>query len=410
MADLVSLDDLLVFFSEPAEAELSDDYGVNNNKPGQRKKQILVQLRELQKDGVSIQFRPIHSPCEISVFLGLPIHSSSFLQFHATAYQRYLQLEQMGLADSGLWCDTNQGLVPAQAPPRDSMHLQRAGKSLQGQLSFYMQDQFTPITKDTLPTLLYDVAVIDSATQALKDERRTWVYALTTFPGHHATQETSGGYCFVNNAALACARLLSNKERFPRVGLIDVDYHAGNGSLSIFWDSPNVFFVSIHLHPDLEYPFNAGFADQRGPELGPASGTSLCIPLLPGSTWDGPRDGSSNYQDVKDGTEGGYSYRAALEQGIAATVAFGAKALVVSLGVDTIRGDPEVVPGCGMCLDQEDFGKMGTLFRNAGLPTLFVQEGGYNLRKEGGMSGCWVDEAVGQVLSCGAKDLHAERV
>jgi len=41
---------------------------------------------------------------------------------------------------------------------------------------------------------------------------------------------------------------------------------------------------------------------------------------------------------------------------------------------------------------------------------LFIQEGGYNLRKEDGMSGCWVDEAVGQVLSCGVKDLDVERV
>ena len=90
-----------------------------------------------------------------------------------------------------------------------------------------------------------------------------------------------------------------------------------------------------------------------------------------------------------------------LSDAIAALLDFGAKALVVSLGVDTIRGDPECVPGCGMCLDKKDFGEMGKLLRAVGVPTIFVQEGGYNLRQEGKTSECWADEAVGQVLSCG---------
>lgn len=104
-------------------------------------------------------------------------------------------------------------------------------------------------------------------------------YAVTTHPGHHASSDSFGGYCYINHAAMA-ARYLQTEYDFAKVAVLDVDYHAGNGTVSIFYCDPSVLTISIHCDPDVEYPFNSGWADQTGAADG--LGSTLNIPLPPG--------------------------------------------------------------------------------------------------------------------------------
>ena len=197
-----------------------------------------------------------------------------------------------------------------------------------------------------------------------------YYYALVTHPGHHAGRSSIGGYCYINNAAVI-ANILTRHEdyRYKKVAILDVDYHCGNGTISIFWDRPDVFVASIHADPSGDYPWNSGFADQVGE--GDGEGTTLNLPLPRGVGW----------------TE----YREALKRALAAIKEFGAEAIVVSLGLDTHIDDPvQEKATAGMRLTSEDYFDMGKLLAGAEVRLCFVQEGGYQVDVAG--------ELVAQVL------------
>jgi acetoin utilization deacetylase AcuC-like enzyme len=180
-------------------------------------------------------------------------------------------------------------------------------------------------------------------------------FALSRPPGHHAGADFFGGYCFLNNAALAAQHLRT--AGVERVAVLDVDYHHGNGTQDIFYERPDVFFASIHGDPHTEYPFYLGHADETG--RGAGEGTNLNLPLPRGT---------------------GYAqWSAALEVALAAISRFGAQALVVSLGVDTFAGDPI----SGFCLQSEDYLRLGERLARVGLPTVLVFEGGYAVAEVG---------------------------
>ena len=142
-----------------------------------------------------------------------------------------------------------------------------------------------------------------------------------------------------------------------RVAILDVDYHHGNGTQSIFYDRADVFFASIHGDPRTEYPFYLGHADEVG--QGEGLDANLNLPL--------PR--GTGYAEWSD----------ALEVALAAIARHGAQALVVSLGVDTFAGDPI----SGFTLQSDDFLRMGERIAQAGLPTVLVFEGGYAVEAVG---------------------------
>jgi len=141
-------------------------------------------------------------------------------------------------------------------------------------------------------------------------------YALCRPPGHHAARSTYGGYCYLNNAALAAQSLLDGGCR--RVSVVDVDYHHGNGTQEIFWERDDVQFVSLHGDPETEYPWFMGYADERGGGRG--EGYTLNFPLPAGTVWD--------------------AYRDALVTALDAVTRYAPDAIVVSLGVDTFAADP----------------------------------------------------------------------
>ena len=185
--------------------------------------------------------------------------------------------------------------------------------------------------------------------RAVVDGDARAAYALARPPGHHAATDSYAGYCFLNNAAIAAALWA---ELGARVAILDVDYHHGNGTQATFYDRSDVCFVSLHADPAHEYPFFAGFASERGAGAGHGSNHNLPLPL--GTAWDG--------------------FGPALGSAAEVVRHFAADALVVSLGVDTAAEDDDTFQLVG-----DDFTRIGTTIGHLDLPTVFVQEGGYNL-------------------------------
>jgi len=196
-----------------------------------------------------------------------------------------------------------------------------------GGMGFYCTDIVTPIVATLLDELKWDAADVDLAVDSILATSATAVssskedstgtatnavvYAITTHPGHHCAYDVFGGYCYLNNAALA-AKLLQTRGGIERVAILDVDYHCGNGTASIFYHDPSVFVASLHCDPDFDYPFNSGFANQTGDGAG--LGTTLHIPLAPGTSWEN-------------------KYKMELDRAMNAILDFGAQACVVSLGL-----------------------------------------------------------------------------
>jgi acetoin utilization deacetylase AcuC-like enzyme len=165
-----------------------------------------------------------------------------------------------------------------------------------------------------------------------------------------------GGYCYLNNAAIAAHHLSAR----GNVAILDLDYHHGNGTQDIFWDNPRVFFGSIHADPRREYPYYAGYADETGGAHAPFSNLNLPLP---------------------SGTSGP-AYLVALNRLLDAAQRFAPVTLVISIGFDTFIDDPL----CAFQLILQDYRSIGAAIAQLGLPTLLVQEGGYNVSADGALA------------------------
>lgn len=184
------------------------------------------------------------------------------------------------------------------------------------------------------------------------------VYAACRPPGHHAGRAFFGGSCYLNNAALTAQALRDGGRE--RVAIVDLDAHQGNGTQDIFYDRADVLYGSVHVDPGAGwFPHFVGFADERG--RGPGEGANLNRPVAPGCG-DGP-------------------WLAAVDDLCAAVAAHRAEALVVSLGVDGAAGDPESPLG----ISPAGFAGAAAALAGLSLPTVFVQEGGYDLDRLGGL-------------------------
>ncbi|MEM7242601.1 MAG: histone deacetylase family protein, partial [Pseudomonadota bacterium] len=170
------------------------------------------------------------------------VHSKDYLNFLKTAHSDW---QAAGL----------QGEVMANIFPSRSTHLHRPPKDIVGRAGYYALAVETSITETTWTAALGSAATaIDAANAVIAGERAT--FALCRPPGHHATADQFGGYCFLNNAALAAEAFLDNGAK--RVAILDVDFHHGNGTQSIFYARDDVFFTSLHGHPEEEFPYYLG--------------------------------------------------------------------------------------------------------------------------------------------------------
>jgi acetoin utilization deacetylase AcuC-like enzyme len=226
----------------------------------------------------------------------------------------------------------------ADVPPSD----------IDGLLGFYAMDAGATFVEGTWDAVKasHDVALTAAA---LVSGGARAAFGLCRPPGHHAGPRFAGGYCFINNAAVAAEWLRGAGA--ARVSVLDIDYHHGNGTQAIFYGRSDVQVVSIHADPRVEYPYFLGHADERG--AGDGEGFNLNLPLPHGTDFE--------------------AWATALDAGAAAVADFAPEVLVVSLGVDTFRGDPISRFG----LETGDYPVIGARIAALGLPTVFVMEGGY---------------------------------
>lgn len=266
------------------------------------------------------------------------VHSRRYLNFLETAWQDWLALSP-GNADLQPF--------PSVWPVR-TLRSDREPANFTARLGLYSMDNGCALVAGTWQAAKAAADVAASAAALVLLGGKV-VFCCTRPPGHHAGPDFMGGYCFINNAAVAAQALLSGGAQ--KVALLDVDYHHGNGTQSIFYDRPDVLFVSIHGDPVTEYPFYLGHADEQGE--GDGKGFNLNLPLAAGTS--------------------AASWFNALETACVRIARHGADALVVSLGLDTFAGDPI----SKFLLQTGDFILLGKCLGQLGLPTIFVLEGGY---------------------------------
>ncbi len=264
------------------------------------------------------------------------IHDPDFLRFLETAYPMWRQEKGPG---SAAFARTFGMRGMAQKPNMNSVN---------AMLSAYTFDIFAPLVAGSWQAIrsAVDVALTGAG---LMQAGASSVFSLCRPPGHHASGDLAGGYCYLNNAAIA-AQFYRDRGA-ARVAILDIDYHHGNGTQRIFYDRDDVLFISLHGRPEEEYPFLLGFADETG--SGKGEGLNLNLPMPPGT---------------RIGT-----YMEAMETAAARIRSYAPDMLIVSLGVDTFDGDPVG----GFCLKTPDYLRLGQVIAGLDLPTHFVMEGGY---------------------------------
>lgn len=263
------------------------------------------------------------------------VHDAGYLRFLAGAWDEW--------AAQG----NDTDILPAVWPGR-TLRLDVLPRNFAARLGRYAMDAGSPITAGTWGAAQ---GAADTALTALARVRggARAAFGLCRPPGHHAGRDFFAGYCFLNNAAITAQA--ARDQGVPRVAILDVDFHHGNGTQSLFYDRDDVLFVSIHGDPMTEYPFYLGHADETG--SGAGQGCNLNLPLPAGS--DAVR------------------WFEALETALARIHVYQPGLLVVSLGVDTYVGDPIST----FRLDLPDYQVLGRRLAAAGLPTVFLMEGGY---------------------------------
>lgn len=212
----------------------------------------------------------------------------------------------------------------------------------------YSYDVSSPIAQGTWDSAYWSAQSALTALDAVMHGDRA-AFALCRTPGHHAGADYLGGYCHINSAAVVAEA--ARHAGIPRVAILDVDYHHGNGTQDIFYARGDVFFASIHADPAGDYPFFWGHADERGEDVG--VGATLNLPLPRGTAFD--------------------AYDRALATALDAVAAFAPALLVVSYGADTFAGDPISAFGSRT----SDCTPLARRIAGLGVPTLIVMEGGY---------------------------------
>ena len=269
--------------------------------------------------------------------------SASYARVHSERYVRFLEQAWSEWQALGRQHDA----LPLIWPVRD-LRSDIEPVHIDGKLGFYAMDAGVAITAGTWDAVRSSANLALTGMAALAQGEYS-AFALCRPPGHHAAAEYMGGYCYLNNAAIAAERCLSQGAQ--RVAVLDVDFHHGNGTQNIFYDRPDVFFASIHGDPHFCYPYFSGYAHEQG--SGAGEGFTANYPLNKGTAWA--------------------QYRQALQEALKRVVAHQPDFLVVSLGVDTFEDDPI----SHFKLTSEDFLRLGAEIARAGIPTLFVMEGGY---------------------------------
>ena len=263
----------------------------------------------------------------------LAVHGAPYLAFLEEAHRRWKDIPED-------WGDEVMSNIFVREP--------NALRGILAQAARYLADGSCPVGEQTWRSAYWSAQSAIAGARALLDGEPA-AYALCRPPGHHARAEAAGGFCYLNNAAIAAQVL---RERFARVAVLDTDMHHGQGIQEIFYERADVLYVSVHGDPTNFYPGVAGFGEERG--SGAGLGYNLNLPMAHGSSEA--------------------DFLARLEQALAAVKDFGDEELVLSLGFDIYELDPQ----SKVAVTRDGFAILGQRIRSLGLPCLIVQEGGYH--------------------------------
>ncbi|MBC7249860.1 MAG: histone deacetylase family protein [Anaerolineae bacterium] len=284
------------------------------------------------------QLGPIIAPADHGLEPILAVHDADFVNFLRSVYAE--SAAHFGKAD------------PVFTWTFATRHAGRKPKSFLGLKGYYSFGWGSPILEGTWEAAYWSAQCALTAANLIRAGERA-VYALCRPPGHHAAADLYGGFCYLNNAAIATRYLQAGE----RVAVLDIDYHHGNGTQAIFYADPSVLYCSLHAHPDDDYPYYWGEAEEIG---------------------EGPGKGYNRNWPLPQGTDDA-DYLAALDEALAVIREFAPRHLVVSAGFDIVASDP----AGGFQVTTEGLHEIGKRIAGLGLPTVIVQEGGYLLEKLG---------------------------
>lgn len=301
---------------------------------------------ELIRQAISgAQLGEIVSPVDLGMAPIQAVHEAGFLEYLQTIHAKNSATHQG--KPSPVFPSTF-----ATRPVRHKTH------SLDGQKGYYCFEIYTPVLEGTWTAAYWSAQCALTAAEIVRSGSAA-AYALCRPPGHHAASDLYGGFCFLNNAAIA-ARYLQ-----ARTAILDIDFHHGNGTQEIFYSDPETLYCSLHADPDVEYPYFWGGEDEVGEGAGLGANFNQPLPL-----------GTPDSQ-----------YLAALDRALERITVHTPQYLLVSLGLDIAAGDP--VGGFQITLD--GMHEIGRRIAGVGLPTIIVQEGGYHLDVLGNYAVAFLD-------------------
>ncbi len=290
---------------------------------------------------IEAQLGPVLAPEDHDLAAAHRVHATDYVAFLPTVWPRWSAAGKSGSAMGFAW--PTRGLRGDVVP-----------EAIEAALGFYSFDGGAGFVAGTWAAVksAYDVALTAAA---LVRDGEAAAFALCRPPGHHAGRAFMGGYCYINNAAVAAQWL--RDQGAARIAILDVDYHHGNGTQEIFYGRGDVLVANLHADPLIEYPFFLGHADERG--IGPGEGANHNFPMPFGTGWG--------------------AWSTALDEACVRIARFAPDVVVVSLGVDTFEKDPI----SRFKLTSADYPKIGARIARLGRPTLFIMEGGYAVEEIG---------------------------
>ena len=260
------------------------------------------------------------------------VHTPEYLEFLQTIHAEWQALGGSRDVVPGVHPNDRDGTYPRAAVGRAGYHL---------------ADTACPVGEHTWNAVRTSANAAVAAARTVRDGA-DHAYALCRPPGHHAYADMAGGFCYLNNAAIA-AQLLRGAH--DRVAVLDVDLHHGNGTQGVFYRRDDVLTVSVHVDPNDFYPFFRGHAAERG--AGAGLGCNLNLPLPLGAGDD--------------------AFLAALDAALARIAAFAPGCVVLSLGLDASAEDPFG----GLAVTSDGFAAIGRRVGAVDTPIALIQEGGY---------------------------------
>ncbi|WP_262695242.1 histone deacetylase family protein [Kordiimonas aquimaris] len=287
-------------------------------------------------------FDTLYTPSDFGLEPVLKVHDADYIEFLHTAWQEWQAIGRKGDIFPLVW-------------PGAGMRREVQPENIDGKLGIYAFDSGTPICAGTWGVVYQGAQAAISTADAVMRKQTQHAFSFSRPPGHHAMPGQYGGYCFLNNAAIAAQYMRDNGAK--KVAVLDVDYHHGNGTQAIFYNRADVLVVNVHSDPKHEYPYYLGHADEVGDGAG--NGFNVNLPLPKGTGWD--------------------KYLPTLNKALHSLEQFAPDALVVSFGADTYKDDP-----LGFFkLDTNHFIEIGAAIAKLEIPTATILEGGYAIEALG---------------------------